>query len=117
MNTNSPDEGVNDNWREDATCALFSGKWDMWHAEDYSVNSAIAVGICFTCPVRQECLQEACDKKEPYGIWGGQPFSVRSRRGKAHNFLKLVGLPDPYDTMDRASPFHIQNLIEGGTDE
>lgn len=107
-----------DNWREDADCANYYTRHpDMWHAEENTADASVASGICFQCPVRLECLKEACDKKEPYGIWGGLPYSVRSRRGKAHNFLKLVGLPDPYETDDRASHFHIQNLIEGGTDE
>lgn len=121
-NKSSPGEGVPTddefNWRRQAHCGqIYFLPSDMWFAEEHSVSASIATETCFTCPVRKECLKEACDNKEPYGIWGGLPASIRSKKGMVHNFLKLVDLLDPYNTEDRSSPFHINNLHEGGTDE
>ena len=30
-----------------------------------------AIRMCFDCPVRNECLSYAVDKRERHGIWGG----------------------------------------------
>lgn len=107
--------GSPDNWRQDALCSDFADRADMWYSDETSTQASLATSICFACPVRQECLKEACTNKEPFGIWGGLPASVRMKRGRAHNFLKLINLLDPYDTEDRESPFHISNL--GDVDE
>jgi hypothetical protein len=100
-----------EHWQNEADCALYyTNEKDLWYADEKSTQASVATSICFQCPVRLECLKAACDTKEPHGVWGGLPASVRMGRGRAHNFLRLVGLPDPYETEDRASPFHISNL-------
>ena len=45
-----------------------------------SANEAAksAKAICFRCPVRLPCLQEAMEHKIDHGIWGG--MSVKERR-------------------------------------
>ena len=30
--------------------------------------------ICGTCPVAAPCLEGALDRREPWGVWGGQLF-------------------------------------------
>jgi WhiB family redox-sensing transcriptional regulator len=39
-----------------------------------SVRSEVydAKNLCFTCPVRKECLQWALDNKQIWGVWGGR---------------------------------------------
>ena len=32
----------------------------------------IAKSVCARCPLRNECLTGALDRREPYGVWGGQ---------------------------------------------
>jgi WhiB family transcriptional regulator, redox-sensing transcriptional regulator len=32
----------------------------------------IAKSVCVRCPLRDECLTGALDRREPYGVWGGQ---------------------------------------------
>lgn len=27
--------------------------------------------VCMGCPVRERCLEEALENREPFGIWGG----------------------------------------------
>ena len=32
----------------------------------------LAKAMCLTCPVRRECLAGALERREPWGVWGGQ---------------------------------------------
>lgn len=46
----------------------------------------VAKQICADCPVLSECLQGALERKEPWGVWGGQSFRngriVHQKRGR-----------------------------------
>ncbi|MFR9674286.1 WhiB family transcriptional regulator [Streptomyces sp. TR02-1] len=33
-----------------------------------------AKSLCGTCPLRQSCLAGAKDRREPWGVWGGELF-------------------------------------------
>lgn len=33
-----------------------------------------AKAICGACPIREQCLADALDRREPWGVWGGQLF-------------------------------------------
>jgi WhiB family redox-sensing transcriptional regulator len=33
-----------------------------------------AKALCATCPVKEVCLQGALERREPWGVWGGQLF-------------------------------------------
>lgn len=33
-----------------------------------------AKSLCLTCPVREACLAGAKDRREPWGVWGGELF-------------------------------------------
>ncbi len=32
----------------------------------------LAKSLCGPCPVREECLASAIERREPWGVWGGQ---------------------------------------------
>jgi WhiB family transcriptional regulator, redox-sensing transcriptional regulator len=34
----------------------------------------LAKALCLDCPVRAECLVGALDRREPWGVWGGELF-------------------------------------------
>lgn len=34
----------------------------------------VAKALCTTCPVVAECLAGALERREPWGVWGGQLF-------------------------------------------
>lgn len=58
-------------WRERAACLgadpyLFFAEGRHAHVDD-----AEAKAFCATCPVRNECLADALENREDYGIFGG----------------------------------------------
>ncbi len=34
----------------------------------------LAKALCVGCPVRTECLAGALERREPWGVWGGELF-------------------------------------------
>lgn len=34
----------------------------------------LAKALCADCPFRAECLEGALDRREPWGVWGGELF-------------------------------------------
>lgn len=61
------------NWQSEATCAKPSNKYalDWFFSKDFKEKYA-AKNMCFTCPVRSECLQWALEHRQIWGIWGGR---------------------------------------------
>lgn len=56
-------------------------------ADDLFVRGAAqraAREICFTCPVRLECLADALDAHVPFGVWGG--LTERERRALLRHY-------------------------------
>ena len=50
-----------------------AGEAELWFAESPTdVESAKA--MCQACPVRTECLAGALERREPWGVWGGEMF-------------------------------------------
>lgn len=44
---------------------------DLWFAElPEEVEAAKA--LCGDCPIRAMCLDQALERREPWGVWGGQ---------------------------------------------
>ncbi len=64
------------NWRTHAACAEHPNP-ELWFPAR-GVESHEAKAICATCPVQADCLEEAVQRNEPIGIWGG--VSERARR-------------------------------------
>ena len=44
---------------------------ELFFAESPS-DVELAKSLCQTCPVRAECLAGALERREPWGVWGGQ---------------------------------------------
>jgi WhiB family transcriptional regulator, redox-sensing transcriptional regulator len=47
------------------------GDPDLWFAES-PVELERAKALCEDCPLRLECLTEALEREEPWGVWGGE---------------------------------------------
>jgi WhiB family redox-sensing transcriptional regulator len=56
---------------EGLPCQSFEA--DLWFAES-PTELERAKALCATCPVRSGCLAGALDRREPWGVWGGEIF-------------------------------------------
>ncbi|KOX36335.1 MULTISPECIES: WhiB family transcriptional regulator [unclassified Streptomyces] len=63
-----------ESWSERAVCRTADP--DELFADGAAQNQAKA--LCFTCPVRTECLAHALDRRIEHGVWGG--MTDRERR-------------------------------------
>jgi len=58
---------------------------DLWFAERPE-QVDVAKVLCGLCPLREECLAGALERREPWGVWGGQLFLdgavIASKRGR-----------------------------------
>lgn len=109
-------------WREEAHCARMAqdDPWfiDLWFAPEDTAAAASAASACFSCPVRQQCLEWASVTKQREGIWGGLPATVRLKhKQKPHDYPVLLELANPYDTESTKSKFHISKLTSWDRNE
>ena len=44
---------------------------ELWFAESPS-DVEDAKALCLPCPLREACLAGALERREPWGVWGGQ---------------------------------------------
>lgn len=44
---------------------------DLWFAES-PTDVETAKTLCAPCPLREACLAGALDRREPWGVWGGE---------------------------------------------
>jgi len=59
---NLPDTAVLPCWTTDP---------DLWFA-DSPADVEAAKALCAPCPLREACLAGALERREPWGVWGGQ---------------------------------------------
>jgi WhiB family redox-sensing transcriptional regulator len=67
-------------WAELAACKGSDN--DLWFPERGD-NGIHAKAVCWSCPVRLECLTHAMEHNEREGIWGGYSARQRSRMKEA----------------------------------
>ncbi len=46
---------------------------DLFFAES-PADVELAKSLCGTCPARRPCLAGALERREPWGVWGGELF-------------------------------------------
>jgi len=46
---------------------------ELWFAES-PADVEYAKSLCSDCPVRTTCLTGAIERREPWGVWGGELF-------------------------------------------
>jgi WhiB family transcriptional regulator, redox-sensing transcriptional regulator len=46
---------------------------ELWFSES-PAELELAKSFCLDCPVRAACLTGALDRREPWGVWGGEIF-------------------------------------------
>ena len=55
----------------DAELPCWTTSPDLWFAESPADVEA-AKALCVPCPLRDTCLAGALERREPWGVWGGQ---------------------------------------------
>jgi WhiB family redox-sensing transcriptional regulator len=74
--------------RELAACNDESGSWTETFFSEDLYDIARAKHLCGSCPVKARCLEEAKERREPWGVWGGELFlnghvlAQKRRRGR-----------------------------------
>jgi len=70
---------------------------DLFFSEQID-DIAKAKSICISCPVVDPCLQGARERREPWGVWGGQLFMngvilpYKRKRGRPPKHLSVAAL-------------------------
>ena len=73
----------------DARCNDGAGTMVTLFFSEQLDDIARAKAICEKCPLRDECLEGALTRREPWGVWGGQLFL----NGKVLAFKRPRGRP------------------------
>ncbi len=60
---------MSENFECDLPCHLVDP--DLFFAES-PVDVERAKALCLDCPLRRSCLADAIDRREPWGVWGGE---------------------------------------------
>ncbi len=58
-----------------ARCADGNGTLTPLFFSDHVLDIARAKAICAKCALREQCLSDAIDREEPWGVWGGELLS------------------------------------------
>ena len=82
-------------WEDFAACRAVPNAGELFFSEDIG-EIAAAKRVCAECPVLADCLEGALDRREPWGVWGGQLFmngkmlAVKRRRGRPPKVARPV---------------------------
>jgi WhiB family redox-sensing transcriptional regulator len=102
-------------WDDFAACRGVENAADLFFSEDIG-EIAAAKRVCADCPVLAQCLEGALERREPWGVWGGQLFmngkmlTVKRRRGRPPKVAR------PEDQMPVVPiPAHLQAAAERRT--
>ncbi len=99
-------------WWADARCNDQAASLAGLFFSDELQDIAKAKLICAQCPVLGECLEGALERREPWGVWGGQLF----RNGRVLASKRRRGRPPkharPEDELpDIPVPAHLQTML------
>ena len=98
-------------WWSDARCNDGAGTMSGLFFSEELQDIAKAKQICALCPVMSECLEGALERREPWGVWGGQlllngkVLQSKRRRGRPPKVARpedqLPDIPIPVHLQDR----------------
>jgi len=102
-------------WWSQARCNDGAGTMSGLFFSEELQDIARAKQICALCPVIADCLEGALERREPWGVWGGQLFlngkvlASKRRRGRPPK------VPRPEDELpDVPVPVHLQDRLRTG---
>jgi WhiB family transcriptional regulator, redox-sensing transcriptional regulator len=76
-------------WRAKARCRDGAASLVALFFSEELEDIALAKAFCRECEVRAECLAGALERREPWGVWGGELFA----NGKVLPFKRPRGRP------------------------
>lgn len=98
-------------WWADARCNDAAGTMSALFFSEELQDIARAKTLCAMCPVLVPCLEGAVERREPWGVWGGQLFlngkvlTSKRRRGRPPKTPRpedqLPEIPIPVHLVDR----------------
>ncbi len=101
----------NRDWWAEARCNDLAGTMSGLFFSEELQDIAKAKQICALCPVMSECLEGALERREPWGVWGGQlllngkVLQSKRRRGRPPKVARpedqLPDIPIPAHLQDR----------------
>ena len=101
----------NRDWWAQARCNDSAGTMSGMFFSEELQDIATAKRICALCPVMAECLEGALERREPWGVWGGQlllngkVLQSKRRRGRPPTVARaedqLPEIPIPAYLQDR----------------
>lgn len=60
-------------WQSESVCAKKENENKVeWFFSDDPEEKYAAKNLCFTCPVRKDCIKYALEEKQIWGVWGGR---------------------------------------------
>ena len=59
-------------WQDLARCNDGSGSMTELFFSESIDDIAAAKAFCQACPVKESCLDGAVERREPWGVWGGE---------------------------------------------
>lgn len=99
-------------WWSQARCNDLAGTMTGLFFSDELQDIAKAKEICARCPVVAECLEGALERREPWGVWGGQlllngkVLERKRRRGRPPK------VPRPEDQLPEVPvPVHLRSRV------
>ena len=109
---NDEDQCTDMGWWAQARCNDGAGTLTSLFFSEELQDIAAAKRICALCPVLADCLEGALDRREPWGVWGGQLFlngrilANKRRRGRPPK------VPRPEDQLPEVPiPEHLQGQL------
>jgi WhiB family redox-sensing transcriptional regulator len=88
-------------WWADARCNDMAGTLSGLFFSEELQDIAKAKRVCALCPVMADCLEGALERREPWGVWGGQlllngkVLQSKRRRGRPPKVARAEDqLPD-----------------------
>lgn len=102
------------NWQESAECAdpKYRHLMDWFFSDDLSKKHEVK-NLCFSCPVRSECLQWALEHRQIWGIWGGRDeFEMRRTLSVSYTGEEIKRKRPPKCPYCSARPQRLEVTVE-----
>ena len=106
-----PEPTENREWWAQARCNDLAGTMSGLFFSEELQDIATAKRICELCPTMAQCLEGALERREPWGVWGGQlllngkVLQSKRRRGRPPKVARpedqLPDIPIPAHLQDR----------------